>query len=222
MADYYSVIARAVSRLPSKTDEGYAIYERARTALQENLRTHDPPLSPPELATEQFALEAAISRVETELQRSAREETTLSPLSLTFISRVEEFVRWVREKLDHNISIIRNPLWLGKTTKVVSTKAESTEWLAQVPAVVHRAQLKAKNIGRRISSLNWKGTTVLVVLFLVAIIAIGFFWPGEKAGENTAQEEKQQKVENEHGRAVQKKSLPNRAKTMVDRIGFPN
>ena len=80
MADYYSVIARAVSRLPSKTDEArHAIYERARTAVQESLRTHDPPLSPAELATEQFALEAAISRVETELRRSAREETTLSP-----------------------------------------------------------------------------------------------------------------------------------------------
>src|SRR6266481_1198284 len=40
MADYYSVIALAVSRLPSKTDEArHEIYERARTALQETLRT---------------------------------------------------------------------------------------------------------------------------------------------------------------------------------------
>ena len=94
MADYYSVIARAVSRLPSKTDEArHAIYERARTALQENLRTYDPPLSPADLATEQFALEAAITRVETELRRSAREETTISPPGLSFISRVKEFVR---------------------------------------------------------------------------------------------------------------------------------
>jgi hypothetical protein len=36
MADYYSVIATAVSRLPSQTDEARcAIYDRARTALQE-------------------------------------------------------------------------------------------------------------------------------------------------------------------------------------------
>ena|SRR6516164_3467468 len=84
MADYYPVIARAVSRLPSKTDKArHSIYERARTALQENLRTHDPPVSQAELATEQFALEAAISRVETELRRSAREETTLSSSSLS-------------------------------------------------------------------------------------------------------------------------------------------
>ena len=66
MADYYSLLARAVSRLPSKTDEAtrHAIYERARTALQESLRTLDPPISEAELANAQFALEAEIRRVE--------------------------------------------------------------------------------------------------------------------------------------------------------------
>jgi hypothetical protein len=205
MADYYSVIARAVSRLPSKTDEArYAIYERARVALQENLRTHDPPLSPAQLATEQFALEAAISRVETELRRSAREERTVSPLGLTFISRVKEFIRWVREKLDHNLSIIRNRLRLSKTTKVVPSKAEITEWLAQVPAFAHRTQLKAKNMGRRIPSLNWKGTTGLIVVILAALVAIGHFWASEEAGENAASEKKQQEAENEHERTAQR------------------
>jgi len=207
MADYYPVIARAVSRLPSKTDEArHAIYERARTALQENLRTYDPPLSPADLATEQFALEAAITRVETELRRSAREETTISPPGLSFISRVEEFVRWVREKFDHNISIIRNRLGLGETTKVAPTKAEITEWLAQAPALFQRTQLKAKNIGRRISLLNWKGTTVLIVLILAALGAIGYFWTSEKASENAAQRKEQQESENEHERTAQRTS----------------
>src|SRR6516164_2969603 len=128
MADYYPVIARAVSRLPSKTDKARrAIYERARTVLQENLRTHDPPLSPAELATEQLALEAAISRVESELRHSAREEATpsLKDLSLS----VKEFVRWAREKIDHSTSIIRNRLTLGETTKVVPTEVEIAERL---------------------------------------------------------------------------------------------
>ena len=199
MADYYPVIARAVSRLPSKTHEArHAIYERARTALQENLRTHDPPLSPPELATEQFALEVAISRVETEVQRGAREEATFSLQDLSFI--VKEFVRWVYKNLNHNISIIRNRLRLGKTTNVVPTKAEITERLA---FFVQRTQLQAKNIGRRISS-NWKGTTVLVVLILATLVAIGYFWPSEKTGENAAQEKKQQEAENEHERTAQR------------------
>jgi hypothetical protein len=61
MADYYSVIATAVSRLPSKTDEARcAIYDRARTALQEALRDYEPLL----LAKEQEALDDAIRTLE--------------------------------------------------------------------------------------------------------------------------------------------------------------
>jgi hypothetical protein len=64
MADYYSVIANAVSRSSSKTDEARrAIYERARTALREALRDYEPPL----LANEQVALEAAVYRLEADL-----------------------------------------------------------------------------------------------------------------------------------------------------------
>ena len=59
MPAYYSVIATAVSRLPSKTDEARcAIYDRARTALQEALRDYAPPL----LA--KMALDDAIRTVE--------------------------------------------------------------------------------------------------------------------------------------------------------------
>ena len=62
MADYYSVIAHAVSRLPNKTDEAkQAIYERARAALRKALRS---PFSETELVAEQAALEVAISMVE--------------------------------------------------------------------------------------------------------------------------------------------------------------
>jgi hypothetical protein len=168
------------------------------------------------LATEQFALEAAISRVETELRRSAREETTLSSSSLSFISRVEEFVRSAREKLDLNISNIRNRLRLGKTTKVVPTKAEIAERLAQGLAFVPRTQLKAKNIGRRISSLNRKETTALIVLILAAWVA-GYFSPSNRASENAAQEKKQQETQNNRSdsRGQAKNLLPIRARTMV-------
>jgi hypothetical protein len=61
MADYYSVIAHAVSGSPSKTEARRAIYEQARVALREALR---PPFSETELATEQAALEVAIFMVE--------------------------------------------------------------------------------------------------------------------------------------------------------------
>jgi hypothetical protein len=62
---YYSVMARAVSRLPSQTDEArHAIYERARAALREALLNYGPPLSETELANEQAALERAIRKLE--------------------------------------------------------------------------------------------------------------------------------------------------------------
>ena len=61
MTDYYTVIATAISRLPSKTDEARcAIYDCARTALQEALRDYEPLL----LAKEQEALDDAIRTLE--------------------------------------------------------------------------------------------------------------------------------------------------------------
>jgi hypothetical protein len=99
MADYYSVIARAVSGLHNKThDEArHAIYEYARTALHERLGS-DPQISDAELVNEHYALEVAIYKVEEDLllsdmRRFVRAETALSPSSLSFISKVKEFVR---------------------------------------------------------------------------------------------------------------------------------
>ena len=98
MADYYSVIARAVSRLPSKADEArHAIYEEARKALQERLG-NDLQISDAELVSEHYALEAAIYKVEDELllsdmRRLVTERAALSSPRLSFISRVKEFVR---------------------------------------------------------------------------------------------------------------------------------
>jgi hypothetical protein len=108
--DYHSIISRAVSRLPNKTDEARtAIYERARTALQETLRNYDPPLSKTEIANAQTALDTAIGAVEVNFlvaaMRHAREEAAPSlpasahyPPKLSFASKVKEFVRSIRDK----------------------------------------------------------------------------------------------------------------------------
>ena len=109
MADYYPLIARAVSRSPNKTDEARrAIYERARAALLESSRTLE--ISEVELANAQFALEAAIRRVEkdvaietavhrmeqdlipTDTRPIVREED-VSHAAPSFISRVKQFIR---------------------------------------------------------------------------------------------------------------------------------
>jgi hypothetical protein len=103
MADYHSIIASAISRLPSTADEArHAIYEQARTVLHERLG-NDQQISDTELVNEHYRLEAAIYSVEEDLLLSAmrrfvREETTLFPPSLSFISKIKEIVRSVGDK----------------------------------------------------------------------------------------------------------------------------
>ena len=103
MADYHSIIARAVSHLPSTADEArHAIYEQARTALHQRLG-NDPQISDAELVNEHHRLEVAIYTVEEDLllsdmRRFVRTETALSPSSLSFISKVKEFVRLAGDK----------------------------------------------------------------------------------------------------------------------------
>lgn len=68
MADYHSLIARAVAALPQSTpDARQAVYERARKALFNQLRGIQPPVAEADIAAEGRALEEAIEQVETEL-----------------------------------------------------------------------------------------------------------------------------------------------------------
>jgi hypothetical protein len=75
MADYYPLIARAISGLdPSAPGESRrALYERARAALIAQLRSVQPPLSESEITRERLALEEAVRKVESEAAQRARE-----------------------------------------------------------------------------------------------------------------------------------------------------
>ncbi|MFG1401166.1 hypothetical protein [Xanthobacter sediminis] len=67
MADYYPLLARAVSSLPQNTAEARkAVFDRARTALLRQLRGVDPPLPEGEITRERLGLEEAIRRLEAE------------------------------------------------------------------------------------------------------------------------------------------------------------
>jgi hypothetical protein len=102
MADYYPLIARAVSRLESNTNDARQIvYERARTALIAQL-TKESAISEREITLERAALEQAIRAVEQESstendqsQRlNRRGSTTLLIFSILFFP-----VLWVIEPI---------------------------------------------------------------------------------------------------------------------------
>ncbi len=75
MADYYPLIARAIAGLdPSAPGESRrALYERARSALIQQLRSVQPPLSESEITRERLSLEEAVRKVESEAAQRARE-----------------------------------------------------------------------------------------------------------------------------------------------------
>src|SRR5215470_15020448 len=75
MADYYPLIAKAVSGLDRSTGEARrALYDRARTALLAQLRGVEPALSEPDITRERLALEEAIRKVEAEAARRSRSD----------------------------------------------------------------------------------------------------------------------------------------------------
>src|SRR3954464_11635524 len=75
MADYYPLIARAIAGLdPNAPGESRrALYERARTALIQQLRGVEPPLSESEITRERLSLEEAVRKVESEAAQRARD-----------------------------------------------------------------------------------------------------------------------------------------------------
>jgi hypothetical protein len=157
-SDYYSTIARAVSRLPGKTEEARsAVYELARTALQKRLSAFDPPISDTDLSIERFALEAAIQRVEKESRFSDTRHR------LSFISTAKQFVRSAQ----------------GKLTRGDSLKAAITACLTQGSEFIQRTRLTAA--GRRIydifSDRRWitKYPQIRIALRLVVAALIGIF-----------------------------------------------
>src|SRR5258708_17647806 len=73
MADYYPLIAKAVTGLEKSTGEARrALYDRARSALVAQLRGVTPALNESDITRERLSLEEAIRKVETEAARRSR------------------------------------------------------------------------------------------------------------------------------------------------------
>src|ERR1700731_3046471 len=89
MADYYPLIARAISGLdPSAPGESRrALYERARAALIAQLRSVQPPLSESEIPRGRLSLEEAVRKVESEAAQRARDAARPGDASRTGADR---------------------------------------------------------------------------------------------------------------------------------------
>jgi len=73
MADYFPLIAKAITGLDKSTGEARrALYERARTALVTQLRGVVPALNESDITRERLALEEAIRKAEAEAARKSR------------------------------------------------------------------------------------------------------------------------------------------------------
>ena len=81
MADYLPLISRAVAGLEKNTGENRRVlYERARSALVNQLRGVDPPLEESDITRERLALEDAIRKVEAEtVKRTWPDQDTNAP-----------------------------------------------------------------------------------------------------------------------------------------------
>jgi hypothetical protein len=84
MADYHSIIAKAVSALDLNTEKArWRLYERARAALRSKMHSAYPPFHRSQIAAAEMSLEMAIEAVEAEAvhEQSATLATlTTSPL----------------------------------------------------------------------------------------------------------------------------------------------
>src|SRR5271167_4695566 len=85
MADYYSLLSKAVGNLPksSPASARKAIYDRARSALIRQLRSLNTTLSEADIAREEAALEAAVARLETQFAAVAPGARPQAPTSTT-------------------------------------------------------------------------------------------------------------------------------------------
>ena len=81
MADYHSLLMRAVANLPNAGSQATraTIYGRARKALLEQLRSLRPPLPESDIAREEKALDAAIAEIESRYAPQAGASPSASP-----------------------------------------------------------------------------------------------------------------------------------------------
>ena len=100
MAEYYPLIAKAISSLPNSTPQTrLAIYDRARSALVRQLRSMQPPAPEIDITRETTALNDAIARLESELAPKVAETSSSQSSFETERAGKRAIPEWTPKKL---------------------------------------------------------------------------------------------------------------------------
>ncbi|MFY9893661.1 MAG: hypothetical protein WAK63_05940 [Xanthobacteraceae bacterium] len=141
MADYYPVLARAVSRLAINDAQARReVYERAQAIVIAELRRQDLQISAPEIMRELAALETAIRRVEAESlshQSQAPEGPTPPHLTATSSATADNDIGGRRESLAGNAAKVRPAPAQPKEIDTSKNRAEdATNDMGRMPELL--------------------------------------------------------------------------------------
>ncbi|MBU3890724.1 hypothetical protein [Methylosinus sp. KRF6] len=160
MADYYSLLARAVAALPDPAPQSrQAVYERARKALFNQLRSIQPPVAEDDIEAEGRALDEAIARIELEI---VRDQSAAAPLPATEAKRPRE-----AEKKEPVKSA--EPAAAPKSEKAVPV--EEAPAPPQRPPAPLPPLPEPASVSRRVIVI---GGVLAAVVALVAVLALQF------------------------------------------------
>jgi hypothetical protein len=175
MADYYPILARAVSRLTANNDQArQELYVHARTILDAQLPRQDPQISAPE--HERVALEMAILRVEAE-SSSMRERSS------------ETFADYVPLPANDKTEILFDSVGELHGDKELTAEDGTSGWLPDFasrlreaaeapPAPTQPEEINASKKGAADATkdlgemLKWLGAALLSIAFMMAFAAI--------------------------------------------------
>jgi hypothetical protein len=177
MADFYSILARAVSRLTTDNYQArQALYDHARMILDAQLGRQVPQLNAPDIIRERIALEMAIVRVDAEspCTRETGRVAFASYVPLEPNDKITEVpYNAVHEVNGHKESTSDDgsPGWFPDFASLLSEAAEVPPGLAQPE------EMSAK-IGPANSTKDWGGmpkfsnVALLSIAFIIAFAAI--------------------------------------------------
>jgi hypothetical protein len=123
MADFYTLIAKAVSAIDCNTREARRVlYDRARVALTSEMRRADPELDQSDILVARISLEEAIGRVEAEARRRGGTRGPMATRSTALAHRVE----W-RHSSDETVSGQGSDKWLSELLARASREEQERE-----------------------------------------------------------------------------------------------